>query len=151
MSQFRFKNSVSEQVICCYKFDWHQLCKPALLGDDLTPTCKPAPWHKMKQNRGAGLFRSACIYHFRDSTKTITQSSPYACRSFLSSEKAHPLSFWEKMCFLCLCMRLSLEERFVLSGQFSQLYDVRLQGCNFLFHDFILLPLQGQFPALCSP
>ena len=57
----------------------------------------------MKQNRGAGLFRSACIYHFRDSTKTLTQSSPYACRSFLSSEKAHPLSF-EKRCAFCVCV-----------------------------------------------
>lgn len=35
--------TIQIQVICCYKFDWHQLCKPALLGDDLTPTCKPAP------------------------------------------------------------------------------------------------------------
>ena len=44
-----------------------------------------------KTKREYTLFWSVCIYHFRDPTKTLTQSSPYACRSFLSSEK-HTLS-----------------------------------------------------------
>ena len=56
-----------------------------------------------KTKREYTLFWFVCIYHFRDPTKTLTQSSPYACRSFLSSEKAHPLSF-EKRCALCVCV-----------------------------------------------
>lgn len=56
-----------------------------------------------KTKQGSRFFWSACIYHFRDPTKILTQSSPYACRSFLSSEKAHPLSF-EKRCALCVCV-----------------------------------------------
>lgn len=56
-----------------------------------------------KTKQGYRFFWSACIYHFRAVTKTLTQSLPYACRSFLSSEKAHPLSF-EKRCALFVCV-----------------------------------------------
>ena len=109
---------------------------------DISFASLPAPWHKMKQNRG-----TVFLIHLHSSFSWPHENpnAKLALRLPLIFEqrKSTPSLVWEKMCFLCLCV--------VLSGQFSQLYDVRLQGCNFLFHDFIFLSLQGQFPALCSP
>ena len=152
----RFKNSepLSEQkatninlsLVLSFRNRW----SPDVGFPDISLASLPAPWYKIRQNRGAGflirLYLSFSWPHENPNTK-------FALRLPLIFEqrKSTPSLVWEKMCSLCLCMRLSLEERFVLSGQFSQLYDVRLQGCNFLFHDFIFLSLQGQFPALCSP